>query len=125
MGCLGGAQWVQEYVLEKNPELKIQVYAIWFSMIASDTPEAFPSARQVMPDRRVAHFWDGEKAAGRWFKEAVPSDYEGPVQWDVFYLYGADAEWGDQPTPLLTTGRPILKDRRKLAEAVAALPEGK
>ena len=79
-----------------------------------------------MPDRRVAHFWDGEREIGRWFKQAVPSDYAGPIQWDAFYLYGADAVWPTSnpkaaPGPLLTTGRTILKDRQKLADSVASL----
>lgn len=90
-------------------------------MLASDTPEAFPDARKVMPDARVAHFWDGERAVGKWFKEAVPSDYAGPIQWDVFYLYGGEAEWKDQTVPLISTGRTILKERLKLQQAVASL----
>ena len=67
-----------------------------------------------MPDSRVDHYWDQPKVVGRWFNKAIPSDYKGEIQWDAFYLYGADSVWSDQPTSLLTWGRPILKDRMKL-----------
>jgi hypothetical protein len=108
-------------VLEKNPGLKIQVFAVWFSMIASDTPTAFPVARKVMPDRRVTHYWDRPREVGKWFKNAVPSDYQGPIQWDAFYLYSADAVWTDKPQPQLAWGRTILQSRQRLADQIAAI----
>ena len=55
---------------------------------------------------------------GLWFNKAIPSDYKGDVQWDAFYLCGADSVWTDQPTSLLTWGRTILKDRNKLREKI-------
>lgn len=108
-------------MLRNNPDLKIQVYAVWFSMIASDTPAAFPAAQKVMPDRRVMHYWDSPREVGKWFKEAVPSDFQGPIQWDAFYLYAANAVWTDKPQPLLTWGRPILRAQQRLADQISAL----
>ena len=94
MGCQGGAQWVYDYVLKKNPEMDLKVYTIWYSMIKSDTPEAFPGAQKVIPDKRVRHYWDSKKETGKWFKEVVPQlPHTGPIQWDSYYLYGPDAEW--------------------------------
>lgn len=108
-------------MLQKNPDLKIQVYAVWFSMLASDTPAAFPVARKVIPDRRVVHYWDSARNVGKWFKEAVPSNFEGPIQWDAFYLYSADAVWTDKPQPQLVWGRTILQARQRLVDQIAAL----
>jgi hypothetical protein len=90
-------------------------------MLASDTPAAFPAAKKVMPDRRVKHYWDSERAAGRWFKENVPNDYDKPILWDAFYLYGPDAVWKDVPAAFITSGRTILEDRRNLPEGLAKL----
>ena len=127
MGCLGGAQWINDYVLKKNPDMDLKVYTIWYSMIRSDTPEAFPGAKKVLPDKRVQHYWDSNKQTGKWFKEVVPQlPHPGPVQWDAYYLYGPDAEWPDlklekEPGPRIEMGRTILQTRKKLQEAIENL----
>ena len=112
---------MQEEVLQKNPTLKINVYAVWFSMMKTDSPAAFPSAKEIMPDRRVMHFWDGQKDVGRWFKEKISPEYDGPVQWDAFYLYDSGATWKDTPQPLVVTNRTILGKHDDLARGISRL----
>ena len=52
----------------------------------------------------------------------MPTNLKGDIHWDAFYLYGQDAAWGDQPpTPLLTWGRTILNDRKKLLGKIEGL----
>jgi hypothetical protein len=110
-------------VLQPNADLKIQVYTVWFSMLPTDSPEAFPEAQKVMPDARVKHYWDSRKALGTRYKTWVPSSVRGPIEWDAYYLYAADAKWtGDAPPMHLAAGRTILETRRDLTAAVAALP---
>ncbi len=116
---------MQQKVLEKNPDLKIQVYAVWFSMLRSDTPGAFPEARKALPDPRVMHYWDSARDVGKWFKDAVPSSYDGPIQWDAFYLYSANAVWTDHPQPQLTWGRTILKMQQRLTDQITLLSRTK
>jgi len=112
---------VQKEVLEKYPSLPIQVYSIWFSMLPWDSPLAFPSAQKTMSDPRVTHFWDKEKIAGRWFKQNVTPDYQGKVIWDVYYLYGPEAEWGSTPQPLLIWGRTIMGKSQELSQEISRL----
>jgi hypothetical protein len=115
---------VQKEVLEKYPSLPIQIYSIWFSMLPWDSPLAFPSAQKTMSDPRVTHFWDKEKIAGRWFKENVTPDYQGKVIWDVYYLYGPEAEWGSTPQPLLIWGRTIMGNSQELSQEISRLASG-
>jgi len=120
--CLGGAQWIQDSVLKANAELKIQVYAVWFSMLPTDSPEVFPDAQLLMSDSRVRHYWDSRRAVGARYKTWVPSGVTGPIEWDAFYLYPADAVWVDEAPPTqLASGRTILETRRDLATAIARL----
>jgi hypothetical protein len=119
--CTSGAGWIQEYILKRNPTLDLKVYAVWYEMYPGDSPAHFPAARTLLPDKRVTHFWDQPKDVGRWFYGMVPTDTKGDVEWDAFYLYGEDAVWIDTPTELLTWGRTILKDRRKLSGRIAEL----
>ena len=89
-------------------------------MLPTDSPEAFPDAQAVMPDPRVRHYWDSRRAVGARYKNWVPSTVTGPIEWDAYYLYAADAAWMDEapPTPL-AAGRTILETRRSLEEAIA------
>jgi hypothetical protein len=124
--CVGGAGWIEDYVLKRYPKLPIKVYAVWFDMYPGDSPAAFPAAQKQLPDRRVTHWWDDSKNVGRWFYNVVPTKTKGDIQWDAFYLYGEQATWGDQatgqqPAPLLTWGRTILTDRKRLTDKIAEI----
>jgi hypothetical protein len=119
--CTSGASWIQEYILKRNPKLDLKVYAVWYEMYPGDSPDHFPEARTLIPDRRVVHYWDQQKDVGRWFYGLVPTDTRGDIEWDAFYLYDRDSIWSDRPTSMLTWGRTILTDRRKLLDQVAQL----
>jgi hypothetical protein len=111
-------------VLQPNADLKIQVYAVWFSMLPTDSPEAFPDAQAVLSDPRVKHYWDSRRAVGARYKNWVPSTVRGPIEWDAFYLYPADAVWtGEAPPMSLAAGRTILETRRDLSAAITRLSE--
>ena len=116
---------MQQEILDKNPSLKVDVYAIWFSMLPWNTPAAFPGAQRTMPDHRVTHLWDRYKVAGRWFKENVTPDYPGKIIWDAYYLYGSEAEWSNIPKPLIVWGRTIMEKRQELAKQIPSLETGK
>jgi hypothetical protein len=124
--CVSGAGWIQDYILKRNPTVDLKVYAVWYEMYPGDSPSAFPAARKMMPDKRVRHYWDQRKDVGRWFYGLVPTNTTGNIEWDAFYLYGPDSVWTDtgQPTDLLTWGRTILTDRRRLLDRFADLTAG-
>src|SRR5262249_10594757 len=99
----------------------MDVFAVWFSMLPMDTPGTFPDARRTMPDPRVVHFWDRNKVTGRWFKENVTPDYSRKIIWDVYYLYGSQAEWSKIPQPLIVWGRTIMDKRQELQNQISLL----
>ena len=91
-------------------------------MLPTDSPEAFPEAQAVMPDPRVMHYWDSHRVVGARYKNWVPSTVTGPIEWDAFYLYPADAVWtGEAPPAPLVAGRTILETRRSLEQAISRL----
>jgi hypothetical protein len=109
-------------VLQPNANLKIQVYTVWFSMLPTDSPEVFPDAQMVMPDPRVRHYWDSRREVGARYKNWVPSSVRGPIEWDAYYLYPADAVWTDAIPPMqIVAGRTILETRRNLEAAISQL----
>jgi hypothetical protein len=100
---------VQENVLARHPDAKLRVYVVWLPMLPTD--ERFQVA-DLMVDDRVTHYWDGGRKVGEHF--AAGEGYGG-VSWDVFYVYGPDAAWDDEPA---ATGAPVVSEASKLEEAL-------
>ncbi len=117
-----GARWVQKEVLEKFPSARLRVYAVWQPILPTDF--RFTRRASLLADPRVTHLWDREKAVGQWF-----ASYRGPegdcfmgdVAWDLFYVFGLEAQWGDRPDPLVACGGPVIEKSGKLAAAIAPL----
>jgi hypothetical protein len=120
--CVGGAQWIEDQILKQYPKLDIHVYAIWYEMYPGDSPKAFPSARKMMPNPRVEHYWDKKKAAGRWFRENVPSKYKKPIMWDAYYLYESAPPDGNRNALGASGCRNPPSERPITAFATVALP---
>ena len=78
----------------KDPD--VRVYAVWASILKSDFEIAVGRATKRLPDERVSHYWDGQgelvKAYSRVLKLGADE-----TAWDVYFLYGRDAEWKDEP----------------------------
>jgi hypothetical protein len=118
---------VQTELLEKNREVQLKVYAVWFNMMWSDSRDRWP--RDVLTDPRVAHFWDEAKVVGRWYEENVTHQGTpggGRVEWDAYFLYGHDASWGEKAAPVSSWGHPIVGNgdrlRRELRDLLSARP---
>ena len=108
---------MQTQLLKDYPSEQVRVYAVWLQMLPTITRDTWDAT--IMPDGRVKHFWDGELDAARWFAREVDG-YEG-VSWDMYYLYGPDAEWETVPTPLIDSGGTIYREREALRTQVSSL----
>ncbi|MFQ5607262.1 MAG: hypothetical protein ACE5GA_04895 [Candidatus Zixiibacteriota bacterium] len=47
-------------------------------------------------DPRVSYFWDPTRLTGFEWKEAL--DMDRGLAWDVYFLYGKNASWGEIPS---------------------------
>ena len=118
--CIDGARFVQNEILEKNPSSDIKVYAVWFNMLFTDHRNRWPS--KILTDSRVTHLWDQQKLTGTLY--AQNTNYPGTVAWDIFYVYGREAEWIDVlPGPLVGSGYTIIGKRDILKESITPLLE--
>ena len=115
-----GARWVQSDLLEAHPDADIRVYAIFSEFTAGDRgarSEIGPDA--YLHDRRVRVYWDEAKVAGRWFDEKVTKlgarqGIEDRAEWDAFFLYGPEAQWGNEPPSIVSWGRTVYSERERL-----------
>lgn len=128
---MSGARWVQEELLETQKQADLRVYAIWFSMYPTDLRERWPA--DVLTDPRVVHWWDEEKAVGRWYAQRSTDMQDrlapgstpvgGTILWDAYLVYGPESRWDDSPTGLRRWGRTILQTREPFRQAVETLLE--
>jgi len=120
---VNGARWVQQTLLEPNPNARLRVYAVWFNMFPGDAREQWRS--DLLNDARVVHYWDEQKSVGRFYFQTLPLIWERRAPgtmtpqdlalWDAYLLYGPDARWNDQPPEMISWGATILLTREKLA----------
>ena len=87
-------------------------------MLYSDRRSGWSS--DVFTDPRATEYWDQERLTGRWFAENLGFSF-GPIAWDTYYLFGPDAAWEAEPTPLLDSGFTTLDRREQLLSHVEGL----
>lgn len=104
---------MQNEILEKNPQAGLKVYAVWYDMIWTDSRRRWPG--DALDDLRVVHFWDEEKAVGRWYGSHPQYGKGDSVWWDTYLLYGPESRWQESPSHLIKIGSTILEARNELA----------
>ena len=69
----------------------------------------------------MTQYWDEEGVTGTYFAETDLGGlgYSGFV-YDVYYVFGGDATWGDAPAPLAGSGSPVLYAGEELLAALRA-----
>jgi hypothetical protein len=108
---------VQDHILETAPQSNLKVYAIWTEKLFADSRSRWDAAG--LTDRRVVHLWDGRDVSGAWFARQLDG-YGGP-DWDFYLLFGPDAEWREQPAPLIGSGATVIGKREQLAAQLRSL----
>ena len=68
---------------------------MWVPALRSDKEDRVPAATTKIADGRASHYWDAEGETKELYRRLMKM--EEPA-WDVYYLYGRDAEWkGERP----------------------------
>jgi hypothetical protein len=108
---------VQSEILKPHPTARLRVYAIWTNKLFGDARRRWDAAG--LTDPRVVHLWDAADASGDWLVDHVRG-YQGG-DWDTYLLFGPDATWASQPTPLRSSGSPVDDQIAALGQAVGPL----
>ena len=111
---------MQSEILEKYPNARLKVLAVWFNMLAGDSRQFLDT--KVLGDPRVTYYWDQDKVTGSWFSQHVTG--EAGITWDSYFLYGPDARWGAAPGPLVSSGGPVIGSTTELGAAVRPFLSG-
>jgi hypothetical protein len=110
---------VREHILDQERSKDLRIYAVWLNQRPTDARDEIDES--ILDDARVTQFWDEEGITGRYFAEEDLGGlgYSGFV-YDVYYVFGGDAAWADEPAPLAASGAPVLYDGEKLLAALHA-----
>jgi hypothetical protein len=108
---------VQSEILEPHPQARLRVYAIWVNKLFGDARNRWDAAG--LADPRVLHLWDADDVSGGWLVDHVPG-YQGG-DWDTYLLFGPEATWTSEPTPLRSFGSPVGEQIGELRQALDPL----
>jgi hypothetical protein len=97
-----GASWVRKEILEKYPDARLSVYAIWVPQFGAHRGDVDPS---VLDDPRVRTYWDAHGVVAN----AVVGN---PDAYDVYALY--DGRAGLSWQTAAATGSTVIGDADRL-----------
>ncbi len=72
----------------------VWVYVVWVPSLPADTEGTVSAATKKIPDERASHYWDSDGKLKVSYQRLMNMD---EPAWDVYYVYGRDAEWGSEP----------------------------
>ena len=82
-------------VLDNIPDNRLQAYIVWLPMLRADSRHWAVERSREFLDKRLTYFWDGDRITGRQWKGTLQIR---PLAWDIYFLYGANAEWRRGPS---------------------------
>jgi hypothetical protein len=82
-------------VLKNVPDDRVRAYIVWLPIFGGDFHGAAKDLSKEMPDKRVTYFQDSDSLTGNLWEKVLQTERE--MAWDVYLLYGADAQWEKEP----------------------------
>lgn len=87
---------MQQTTLAKVNDPNLSVYVAWTPMLAPDFELTVKRATTWVPDARASHYWDRDSQLSKDYARVLQLG-PGVKAWDVYLVYGRDAEWKDAP----------------------------
>ena len=110
---------MRENVLDAEPSDDLRVFAVWLNQRVTDERGAIDES--ILADPRVTQYWDGEGITGTYFADADLGGLGAAgFVYDVYYVFGPDAVWTNQPESPAAAGGPILYEGDALLAALKA-----
>ena len=71
------------------------MYVIWDPIFGGYFDREAKNLSHSFPDKRVSYFKDPDSLAGNLWRPVLKIERE--IAWDVYLLYGSDAQWDKEP----------------------------
>jgi hypothetical protein len=103
-GCLRGMDDMNRDLLSKTTDSRLRTFVVHVPVIGAQSKDVMPAAK-LIDNPNVRHYWNASGEFGRSLSKAVQlkNDKDLVYAWDVWLLYGPDAEWtaANPPQPQL------------------------
>lgn len=103
-GCLRGMDDLNRDLLAGTSDTRLQTFVVHVPVIGAKAKDVLPAAK-LLQNSNVRHYWNASGAFGRSLATSIGlrNDKKLVYAWDVWLLYGPDAEWtgATPPQPLL------------------------
>ena len=90
---------VQNQVLAKIASEDVAVFVVWIPTFPGDNRQKALRRRNLLPDRRVRQFWDGDLRLGKRYRDVLSLPESIEVAWDVYFAFDRQTEWTEEPPP--------------------------
>jgi hypothetical protein len=93
-GCLRGMDDMNRDLLSKTTDSRLRTFVVHVPVIGAQSKDVMPAAK-LIDNPNVRHYWNASGEFGRSLSKAVQlkNDKDLVYAWDVWLLYGPDAEW--------------------------------
>lgn len=93
-GCLRGMDDMNRDLLSKTKDERLKTFVVHVPVLGAKAKDVMPAAR-LLQNSQVRNYWNASGEFGRALAKAVQlkNDKELVYAWDVWLLYGPDAEW--------------------------------
>jgi hypothetical protein len=93
-GCLRGMDDMNKDLLSRTGDERLNTFVVHVPVIGAKAKDVVPAAK-LLENPHVRHYWNASGEFGRTLAKAVQlkNDKETVYAWDVWLLYGPDAEW--------------------------------
>jgi len=82
-------------VLKEVSDDRVTVYIIWDPIFGGKFDNETKKLSSSFPDKRISYFKDPDSLAGNLWERVLKTERE--IAWDVYLLYGAEAQWDKEP----------------------------
>lgn len=108
---------VHDEVLKQVDSGDLSVLAVWMPVLQSDNAAAGKKAEPLLPDPRVAHYWDDDSSLGKLYGRSLELPRGRQLAWDIYFVFAAGIKWDDEPPPPTEWMHQLGTDERRLSGA--------
>ena len=81
--------------LKNVPDDRVSAYIVWLPLFGGDFKGEARRLSNSFRDRRISYFLDPDSETGKQWERVLKT--ERFIAWDVYLLYGPDANWEEEP----------------------------
>ncbi|MBA3726521.1 MAG: hypothetical protein H0W86_08720 [Armatimonadetes bacterium] len=88
---------IRDQVHLKLKDKRLATFSVFIPMVPGDGHASAEESAKPMKKAGIASYWDGGRQLGEAYGKVVELPMGKTMAWDVYFVYGPDAVWGETP----------------------------